>query len=170
MMMAKRFGWSFEPHLVPERLDEPFWKREPAVITPVSVGDLFGLSLPQFREVWRMIELADWHVYALLTKLPNVALDYLPLRIKGKIWFGVTVNTQKDVWRLDLMRKLEGVKKYCLFEPLYGPIDYDLSFLDLVVIGPQNYPTLQPKREWVEGVVKKAGKARVYLKSKLNPL
>lgn len=155
--------------MVPEKLHEPYSVKKPAVITPVSVGDLFGLTLPQFRLVWRIIELADWHVYALLTKLPNVALDYLPMRLKGKIWFGVTVNSQKDVWRLDMIRRLE-VKKYCLLEPLYGPIDYDLSFLDLIVIGPQNYPTVQPKKEWVESVVKNSGEAKIYFKSKLKPV
>jgi len=54
--MAKRFGWSFEPHLIPERLDEPR-ARKPAVITPVSMGDLFGLKREDFeKNLQRILE------------------------------------------------------------------------------------------------------------------
>jgi len=168
MIMAKRFGWNFEPHLIPEKLREPCEMQMPSVITPVSMGDIFGLSLAQFYEIWKVMDAADWHVYALLTKLPHVAEDHMPVRPQENLWFGVTVNTQEDVWRLKVLRKQYFPKKYCLFEPLYGPIDYDLSWLDLIVIGPQNYPLLQPKEDWIESVLDNAKGVRVFFKSKLK--
>ena len=169
MSMAKRFGWNFEPHLIPERLDEPLKLETSAVITPVSMGDIFGLTLHDFMAIWEIMETADYHVYALLTKLPQYAFNYMPLRSSARVWLGVTVNSQEDVWRLKLLRKhFAPDKKYCLFEPLYGPINFDLSWLDLIVIGPQNYPLVQPKKEWVDSIIKHAGTARVFFKSKLK--
>jgi protein gp37 len=166
--MAKRFGWCFTPHLVPERLDEPKKLRKPAVITPCSMGDLFGLSEGDIQKILSVIESCPQHIFAILTKLPQNATRFNPY--PENVWFGVTVNRQADVWRLDILQKIETPKKYCLFEPLYSEIDYDLSWLDLIVIGPQNYPTVQPKKEWVESVVKNAGGAKVFFKSKLEVL
>jgi protein gp37 len=167
--MAKRFGWSFQPHLIPERLSEPLKTRKPSVITPVSMGDLFGLEVDHINRILAVTKLAHWHVYAILTKLPQYADKYHCDSgfWTENYWFGVTVNTQDDVWRLAVLKDIEAKKKYCLFEPLYGQIDYDLSWLDLAVIGPQNYPTVQPKREWVQSILD--GKPRhIYFKSKLK--
>ena len=166
MMLAKRFGWYFKPRLISERLKEPFKVRRPVVITPVSMGDLFGQKRNDIHTVLRVISECEWHRFAILTKMPQHALDFNPY--PDNIWFGVTVNHQKDVWRVDLLRKIRAPRKYCLFEPLYGPINYDLSWLDLIVIGPQNYPTIQPEKEWVKSIIRQANGARIYLKSKLK--
>jgi len=108
---------------------------------------------------------AGWHVYAILTKLPQRAPDF---HWPENVWFGVTVNSQDDAWRLDVLRKIDAPRKYCLFEPLYSAITSDLSWLDLIVIGPQTKPMLQPRRQWVESVVKNAGATRIFYKSKLK--
>jgi len=165
MMLAKRFGWSFEPHMIPGRLSEPVKLHCPAVITPVSMGDLFGLEpLDTWKILW-VCESCIWHKFAILTKLPQNAKEY---SFNKNFWFGVTVNSQKDVWRLDLLQEIDCKKKYVLFEPLYEPIDYPLDWLDLIVIGPQNYPTVQPKPEWIESIIHNAKGAPVYFKSKLR--
>ena len=169
MMMARRFGWSFEPHLIPERLDEPFKLKTPSVITPVSMGDIFDLDVKDVAKILDVVWKCDRHVFALLSKLRNDAYALLFDPYPDHVWFGVSVNCQDDVWRLDILREVEAKRKYCLFEPLYGPIKYDLSWLDLVVIGPQNYPTVQPKKKWVESVVRNAKGARIFFKSKLDP-
>jgi len=164
--MANRFGWSFEPHLIPERLDELLRARKPAVITPVSMGDLFGLSKSDIQKILSVIKRCPQHIFAILTKLPQNATRFNPY--PKNVWFGVTVNRQADVWRLDILRKVESPKKYCLFEPLYSSIHYPLMWLDLIVIGPQNYPLVQPDKRWVESVVRNAGNANVYFKSNLK--
>jgi protein gp37 len=139
---------------------------EGAVITPVSMGDLFGQKPEDIKEVLRVVEYCPEHVFAILTKLPQHALQYSPYPIN--VWFGVTVNSQADVWRLDVLRKIEAPRKYCLFEPLYGEISYSLDFLDLIVIGPQTKPTLQPRAEWVKSVLKNAPGVHVFMKSTLK--
>lgn len=163
-MMAKRFGWDFKPQFFPEKLGEPWKVKEPSVITPVSMGDLFGLMPKHVKLIEDVIWNCIRHVFAILTKLPQNASKYWP----DNVWFGVTVNSQKDTWRLKILDKISAKRKYCLFEPLYGPINFDLSFLDLIVIGPQNYPILQPKSEWVESIINNAGTVRIFLKSNLT--
>jgi len=164
--IAKRFGWDFNPHLVEAKLYEPMKMHKAAVITPVSMGDLFGQKTQDIERILAVMGSCWWHVFAVLTKLPQHALQFNPYL--ENVWFGVTVNSQAGVWRLDLLRKIEAPKKYCLFEPLYGPISYPLDFLDLIVIGPQNYPTVQPKKEWVDSIVKNAGSTPIFYKSKLR--
>jgi protein gp37 len=172
--MAKRFGWSFEPHLIPKRLSEPLKVREPAVITPVSMGDLFGLEVDHVNRILAVTKLAHWHVYAVLTKMPQLASKNFCQQgfFNGNYWFGVTVNDQKDVWRLEILKDIEAEKKYCLFEPLYGPIDYDLSWIDLIVIGGESragkvYP---PPKDWVDHLVKRAeaNNVQVFIKTSLK--
>jgi len=164
---AKRFKVDFKPHLIPERLDEPLRCRRPSVITPVSMGDLFGQRREDTERVLDVFWEAGWHVYAILTKLPQHALDYYYL---DNVWFGVTVNIQADVWRLDVLKDISAPKKYVLFEPLYGPIDYDLSWLDLIVIGPQTKPMLQPKKGWIRSIRDNAPGVRVFMKTTLRPV
>lgn len=166
MMMAKRFGFDFEPHLIPERLDEPRMLKKPAVITPVSMGDLFGLKESDIKAILDVINDCKRHVFAILTKLPDVGIKFSPY--PKNVWFGVTVNSQNDVWRLDILQKISARRKYCVFEPLYSPIHYPLSWLDLVVIGPQNYPLVQPQKSWVESVIENAKGTRIFYKSKLK--
>jgi len=166
----KRLKWkSFEPQ--PRnplrKFRKWFDRRKPAVITPVSMGDLFGLRLEYTADVMQCVRNCDRHVFALLTKLPQNALVFNPY--PRNVWFGVTVNFQPDVWRLALLQKIDASKKYVLFEPLYGPIDYDLSWLDLIVIGPQTKPMLQPKKEWVESILNNASRVHVFMKTTLRP-
>lgn len=166
---SKRLGWSnFKPRwITDEELER--WKgvKKPAVITPVSMGDLFSQKPEHIRKVLDSVVSCRWHVFAILTKLPRYALDFNPY--PENVWFGVTVNTQADVWRLDVLREIAASRKYCLFEPLYSAIDYDLSFLDLIVIGPQTHPLLQPRRDWVDSIVRRGGSAKIFYKSKLRP-
>jgi len=170
-----RYCWrcpSFEPHLHPERLDEPLKLQRPAAIAPVTTGDIFGLNVHHTSMVVEAIGRAWLHVFPALTKLPNCAQPLIStgtITIPENFMFGVTVNSQEDVWRLRILEEIEAPLRWVCFEPLYGPIDYDLSWLDWIVIGPQTRPTLQPRREWVDGILEGAGgRVPIYMKSKLD--
>ena len=154
--------------MIPERLKDPYRLKKSAVITPVSMGDLFGLEPQHTEAILNVIRDCSWHKFAILTKLPQNALKFNPF--PSNVWFGVSVNLQDDVWRLDCLKRVEAPRKYVLFEPLYSAINYDLSWLDLIVIGCQSYPTVQPKKEWVESILRNSGSAKVFFKSNLKPI
>lgn len=161
----------FRPHLhdgtrgTPNRLHEPLDRKKPSVITPVSTGDLFGLPYKMTQRILDVIEEASWHIFPTLTKAPQHA--WFHLNVPDNIRFGVTVNEQADTWRLDYARKCFS-KTWAIFEPLYSPIDYDLSFLDWIVIGHQTNPEVQPEEEWVQSILDNAEGVPVFMKSNLR--
>lgn len=159
---------SFEPHMHWDRLHEPLKMRRPAVITPVSTGDLFGLPEYMTWIILTVVRQADCHIFAVLTKLPQHAHAFNPY--PGNVWFGVTVNQQSDVWRLDELKKIDAGLRWAIFEPLYSGIDYDLSFLDWIIVGAQTNPELQPEKNWVRGLIAEARRHGIplYLKSNLK--
>jgi protein gp37 len=145
-------------------LEEPLRAKKPSIIAPVPTGDLFGQHVGDILEILRVIRDAPWHIFAILTKLPAVAsLTSYP----ENVMFGVTVNQQEDTWRLDNLRQVRASYKWAIFEPLYGPIKYDLSWLDWIVIGPQSRPSFQPKKEWVDLLLQNAKDVPVFMKSSL---
>ena len=162
---------TFKPHLhdgkngTPSRLDEPLKRRTPAVINPVSTGDLFGLPKPMTLEILWTIQDADWHIFAVLTKAPQNSRVF---RIPDNVWFGVTVNEQADTWRLDELRGISARHKWAIFEPLYSAIDYDLSWLNWIVIGAQTRPELQPDEAWIQSILDNAPGGPVFMKSNLK--
>lgn len=162
---------SFIPHMhdgtrgTPNRLDEPLKRKKRAVITPVSTGDLFGLPHKMMAVILDIIEQASWHIFPILTKAPQNARLF---RYPSNVWFGVTVNEQADTWRLDKLRKIEAPIRWAIFEPLYSAIDYDLSWLDWIVIGPQTRPELQPEKAWVQSILDNAPSVSIFMKSTLR--
>lgn len=160
----------FKPHLhdgtrgTPNRLHEPLKRKKPSVITPVSTGDLFGLPYKMTQRILDVIEEASWHIFPTLTKAPNNAW---PFMLSDNVWFGISVNEQADVWRLEKARKYSS-KTWAIFEPLYSPIDCDLTWLDWIVIGYQTRPTFQPEEEWVQSVIDHAEGVPIFMKSGLR--
>jgi len=154
------------------RLEEPLHLHRPAAISAVTTGDIFGLNADHVRAVLDVVERAWLHAFPTLTKLPNRAEALISagtITIPKNFMFGVTVNRQEDIWRLHVLEEIEAPFKWACFEPLYGPVDYDLSWLDWIVIGPQTRPTLQPEREWVDGILEASGgRVPIYMKSKLD--
>ena len=163
---------SFKPHMhdgfggTPNRLWEPHNYYTPAAITSVSTGDLFGLPDWMISVIVGLMDDTLWHIYATLTKMPQRAHRFSPY--PPNIWFGVGVNEQADVWRLDELQKIKAQLKWAIFEPLYSAIDYDLTFLDWIIVGPQSRPNLQPKREWVQSILNNAEDVPVFMKSTLD--
>ncbi len=162
---------SFIPHLhdgtqgTPYRLDEPLNRKKPSVITPVSTGDLFGLPREMTRKILDVVEEASWHIFALLTKAPDRATGW---KYPDNVAFGVTVNEQADVWRLEELEAIRAQWRWAIFEPLYGPVDHDLSFLNWIVIGHQTKPEIQPEEAWVKGILENAPGVPVFMKASLK--
>jgi len=160
---------TFKPHMHPWKLDEPKRRYKSANITPVSTGDLFGLRTKQTKMILDVVEDSDQHDFMILTKLPQNAWTFG--RFPENVWFGTSINRQEDIWRLrSLEKSIKAEKKWAIFEPLYSEIDYDLSFLDWVIVGAQTRPERQPSKPWVGGIVKQADENEipVWIKSNLK--
>jgi len=159
---------TFIPHMHWTRLEEPLHLKKPAKIFVVSTGDLFGLKPEHTKAILKVIGYANWHIFQLLTKLPQNARNFNPY--PNNVWFGVTVNMQADVWRLNILQEIKAKVKFCSFEPLYSNIDYNIAFLDWIIIGAQTRPLLSPKKKWVMALIEQARKydIPVFIKNNLK--
>lgn len=140
--MYKRFGLSFEPIFHPERLTEPAMYKIQHKIFVVSAGDLFGNWVPdEWIERVFNVAMETNHQYLFLTKNPkryNAAIEYFANEERGyalsegywdNFWFGTTITSQEDIYRIpDLLKFPEG-HKFISIEPLLEPVD--LTRIDL---------------------------------------
>lgn len=166
--------YSFQPHLHKERFREPLKSRAKEGLVAVGLmGEFFDkqLSMPNWRqEVYNIMEATPWFIYFILTKQPqNIPFSD---RFPRNLYIGVTVNHQRDVWRIDtLLSRIADVSAFVFFEPLYENINVDLTGISWVVIGAQSKPSLQPKPEWISNLMNQARifGAKIFLKNNLNP-
>jgi len=136
--MFERFHKSYEPTLYPSRLKEPYKLTKPSKIFVCSVADLFASWTP--RE-WtaKVLDSMLWcptkHIFQMLTKNPErINLGDMRPVYPRNWWFGTTVTTQDDCWRIDALRQVDG-NRFVSFEPLLGEIDPDLHNIDWVIVG-----------------------------------
>jgi protein gp37 len=73
------------------------------------------------------------HQFQMLTKNPeNIPKD---VAYPDNFWFGVTVSTQEETWRIDELRKVKAKVRFVSFEPLLGAICPDLHDIQWVIVG-----------------------------------
>ena len=131
----KIFPNGFEPTFYPERLKEPWELKKPSKIFVCSIADLFAPWTPQeWREevfdsmLWCPVK----HTFQMLTKNPENISD---AEFPDNFWFGATVSTQEETWRIDELRKVNAKIRFVSFEPLLGPIKADLRGIQWIIIG-----------------------------------
>lgn len=95
---------------------------------------------------------AYWNTFLILTKQPqNIPLD---LKLPKNLWLGITINRQKDLWRIEmLLSRCGSCNVFVSFEPLYESLgDINLEGINWIIIGAQTRPNLQPDSYWVWGL------------------
>ena len=178
------YGWKqaysdpFYPRFWSGRLDEKFgeWGDGKGIFV-CDMADLFGIGVPE-KWTWDVLEKIDrlgyeHHRFYLLTKQPQNLHRFSPF--PRNCYVGVTVCNQS--MHNEAIACMAGIKakiKYISYEPLLRPISathaYDLSEIQWVILGSQTKPTVMPKIEWVEEIVKAADRAgaKVFLKNNLK--
>jgi len=135
----KIFPNGFEPTFYPERLKEPYEVKKTSKIFVCSVADLFAPWTPRewTAEVLdSMLFCPIKHTFQMLTKNPeriNIS-EVRPIYPKNW-WFGTTVSTQEECWRIDELRQVDAKVRFVSFEPLLGEIEPDLHDIQWVIIG-----------------------------------
>jgi protein gp37 len=149
----------FDLRTVPGKLADPLRWRSPRMVFVNSMSDLFHRDVPEayIREVVRVMLLADWHTYQVLTKRSDRMRELLdgPLRDAAdapQIWWGVSVENRRDgLTRIDDLRASPARTRFLSIEPMLedlGPLD--LSGIHWVIAGGESGPGARPMREeWV---------------------
>jgi len=110
----------FDLQLVPEKLAEPLRWRTPKMIFVNSMSDLFQEDVPDnyIVSVVRVMQLANWHTYQVLTKRSERMRDMLHTKLRfaatlPHIWWGVSVENKKH--GLERIAHLQGVSSWGSF-------------------------------------------------------
>lgn len=160
----------FDLRLVPEKLMEPLRWKDARMIFVNSMSDLFQPGVPDdyIAKVARIMELADWHVFQVLTKRSERMLHLLSGKLRTfaqseHIWWGVSVeNRRHGLPRIEHLRKTPAAIRFLSVEPLLEDLgEFDLTGMSWVIVGGESGPgARQMKAHWVTSIREKCKTAR----------
>lgn len=141
----------------PDALRVPYGWRSPRTVFVNSMSDLFHARVPLdfVRQVFQVIADTPQHTYQVLTKrarrLRQVAgrLEWPP-----NLWMGVSVESAKELARVEDLRQVPAAVRFLSCEPLIGPLDgLDVTGIDWVIAGGESGPRFRPlQEEWVTDI------------------
>ena len=117
-----------------------------------SMSDLFHKEIERtfIDQVFDAMEVADWHVYQVLTKRSSLMRRYVRDRYRDAavpehIWLGVSVEDAEHTGRIKHLRQIHSAARFISFEPLLGPIGaVDLSGIAWAIVGGESGPKARP--------------------------
>jgi protein gp37 len=149
----------FDLRLVPEKLAEPLRWGAPKTIFVNSMSDLFQDGVPDdyVRKVVRVMQMANWHTYQVLTKRAERMREMLagPLAFAAEdrhIWWGVSVEDKKyGLPRLTALGETPAAMRFLSIEPLLEDLgEIDLAGIDWVIVGGESGAGARPMdKAWV---------------------
>jgi protein gp37 len=161
----------FDLKLVPHKLVEPLKWTTPKTIFVNSMSDLFQTGIPDafVEQVGRIMQLADWHTYQVLTKRADHMRDMLrgPLAFAsqlGNVWWGVSVEDRKyGAPRIDALREAPAALRFLSVEPLIEDLgELNLEGIHWVIVGGESGHGARPmKEEWVLKIMEQCQAASV---------
>lgn len=156
------FEQGFDLRLVPDKLAEPLRWRTPKMIFVNSMSDLFHEQVPDeyIVNVARVMRLANWHTYQVLTKRSERMRDLLNGKLRfasmqPNIWWGVSVENRKHgLPRVEHLREAPAHIRFLSIEPLLedlGP--FSLKGIRWVIVGGESGHGARPMaKEWVVSI------------------
>jgi protein gp37 len=161
----------FDLRLVPEKLSEPLHWRRPRMIFVNSMSDLFHKDVPDdyIVEIARVMKLAPWHTFQVLTKRSERLRDLLRSKLAfatsdSHIWWGVSVENRKHgLPRVRQLQAAPAAVRFLSIEPLLEDLGvFDLSGIAWVIVGGESGPRARPMQAaWVRRVRAQCRSARI---------
>ncbi len=95
-----------------------------------SLTDVFHPAIDEYRdEIWEIIRGCPDLDFQILTKRPERVLDNLPGDFSPEkfpnVWMGVSVESQDQLERIEILGRIPARVKFASFEPLIGFINMD---------------------------------------------
>lgn len=156
-MGQPRYADGFRVTLQSDLLEQPLRWQRPRRIFVNSMSDLFHDSVPlQFiQRVFETMRRAHWHEFQVLTKRADrlhELKDQLPW--PENVWMGVSVESEKYLWRIPRLTAVQAAVCFLSLEPLLGPLGHlSLRGIDWVIVGGESGPRARPMAaEWVHEI------------------
>lgn len=166
LMGQKNYRNGFELTLQPHMLDLPLYWKSPKRIFVNSMSDLFHEKVPlsYIEQVFSVMRRAHWHQYQVLTKRAG-RLEHLSslLNWAPQIWMGVSVESEKYLYRIDHLRKTAAHVRFLSLEPLLGPLPkMNLRGIHWAIVGGESGSGARPMAaDWVADIRDQCLKAGV---------
>jgi protein gp37 len=152
----------FDLRSVPEKLAEPLRWPKPRMVFVNSMSDLFhkDVSDDYILAVVRVMRLANWHTYQVLTKRSERLRDLLTTSLRDAaderhIWWGVSVeNRRHGLPRVDHLRATPAKMRFLSVEPLLEDLGtIDLGGISWVIVGGESGNGARPMEPaWVRTI------------------
>src|ERR1041385_1035854 len=161
----------FDLRLVPEKLTDPFlWPSRKRVFVN-SMSDLFHVDVPDdyILRVARVMELANWHTYQVLTKRSERMAELLRTKLAfaaglPHIWWGVSVENQKPgLPGINALRAAPAKVRFLSVEPLLEDLgQVNLTGIHWMIVGGESGPGARPMNPaWVISLQRQCARAKV---------
>ena len=132
-------GPGFGLTLHPEALDLPATWVSPRLVFVDSMSDLFHPSVPAefIRQTFEVMAATPRHTYQVLTKRSDRLADLAPeLPWPANVWMGVSVETDRYLFRARHLAAVPAAVRFLSCEPLLGPLtSLELEGLHWVIVG-----------------------------------
>jgi protein gp37 len=152
----------FDLRLVPEKLAEPLRWSAPRRVFVNSMSDLFHKDVPDdyILAVVRVMRIANWHTYQVLTKRSDRMRDMLRTSLldaagEPHIWWGVSVENRRDgLPRVEHLRVAPGKVRFLSVEPLLEDLGtIDLAGISWVIVGGESgHGARTMEAEWARSI------------------
>lgn len=143
------YEYGFDLKFFPERLNIPSKWKKPKNIFVCSMSDLFHKDIDSDYIYKVFLEMVNnqRHIFFVLTKRPERMAEIIdnlrplwPPHVMDNIWFGVSVEDEHRMWRLEALANIKGINRFVSFEPLIGRIfvngwRFYLSQMDWIICG-----------------------------------
>ena len=156
-MGMEKYRRGFEVAVHDSVLREPFKWKKPSLVFVNSMSDLFHKAVPleYVKSVFDVMNQSPRHTFQVLTKRPG-RVNQLDSRLSWtpNIWLGTSIESEKWLRRLDLLKATGAHTKFLSLEPLLGPLpELDVSGIDWVIVGGESGPGARPMNaEWVREI------------------
>jgi protein gp37 len=140
-MGIEKYKDNFEVRTHEEELSTPYAWKSSKIVFVNSMSDLFHKKVPVefIQKVFKVMNENPQHVFQVLTKRADLLLEYDKqnlLKWTHNIWMGVSVEDDRVVERIDLLRRTKAKTKFLSLEPLIGPLsNLKLKKIDWVIVG-----------------------------------
>ena len=148
------FNLTLHPHL----LEAPLKIKKPSIIFVNSMSDLFHPEVPinYIKQVFRTMEVANWHIFQVLTKRSDRLRDLSDqLNWPQNVWMGVSVENNDYTSRLNDLKETSAKIKFVSFEPLIGSCNKaNIKGIDWAIVGGESGPGARKmKKDWVTEIL-----------------
>ncbi|MCD7892254.1 MAG: phage Gp37/Gp68 family protein [Erysipelotrichaceae bacterium] len=153
-MKTDKYKNGFKVTMHPKVLNEIDKYKSNKKIFVCSMSDLFHKEVTDefIFDIFNVMNNHPQHTFQILTKRPERVLKLnKSLNWTSNIWFGITVEDQTAVYKIDYLKNIDAKLKFLSCEPLLSSLkDIDLNDVDWVIVGGESGPKCREcKEEWV---------------------